>query len=87
MTAEAWLAVVTVVGSVLCNGIVLAFYVGRLTNRLENNELNCGKHTGQIGDILDTLHSYPNGHGVRLTRLETREEDERNRDERDRDKR
>lgn len=82
MTSEGWIAIVAVIGGALCNAIVCAFFYGKLASRVESNEENCGKHTDQITDIIGTLHSFPNGHGVRLTRLETREEDDRGREKR-----
>lgn len=83
MTNEAYIAIIAVVGGILCNAVVCAFFYGKLTSRVASNEENCDKHTGQIKDIIETLHSYPHGHGVRLTRLETRKDDE---DERNREK-
>lgn len=77
MNPTAWIVIIGMIGTALCNAVICAFYFGRLAGRVKSNEENCGKHTTQITDILGTLHSFPYGHGVRITRLETRLDDGR----------
>ena len=71
MGAEAWIAIVTFLGTVIANAVVCSFFFGRLSGRVRSNQENCDKHGKRLDDHDRDIFGR-GGLGERVTRLEER---------------